>query len=67
MCRESEGPPELIGSEADKGGPLQKKDPGGMFSQEKKEGKWGAGVWGVEKVWLSHFEVIFLQCSHPEL
>lgn len=46
MCRESEGPPELIGSEADKGGPLQKKDPGGMFTQEKKEGKWGGGSLG---------------------
>lgn len=27
MCRKSEGPSELIGSEADKGGPLQKEKP----------------------------------------
>lgn len=37
MCRKSEGPSELIGSEGNKGGALQKKNPVGMFTQEKKE------------------------------
>lgn len=50
MCRKSEGPSELIGSKGDKGGPLQKKNPGGMFAQKKneEEGKLGE-VWEVEK------------------
>lgn len=39
MCRKSEGPSELIGSESDKGGLLQKRNPGEMFTQEGRRGK----------------------------
>uniref|UniRef100_A0A665WXG3 Limb and CNS expressed 1 n=1 Tax=Echeneis naucrates TaxID=173247 RepID=A0A665WXG3_ECHNA len=38
MCTKSEGPSELIGREGDKGGVLQKRNPGEMFTQEKEEG-----------------------------
>lgn len=40
MCRKSEGPSELIGSAGDKGGLLQKRNPGEMFTQgEEEEGR----------------------------
>lgn len=51
MCRKSEGPSELIGSEVDKGGPLQKRNPGEMFTQEKgrgvRESKRGFQMWSL--------------------
>lgn len=37
MCKKIEGPSELIGSEGNKGGALQKKNPVEMFTQEKEE------------------------------
>lgn len=38
-CAEgSEGPSELIGRESDKGGLLQKRNPGEMFTQERRRG-----------------------------
>lgn len=39
MCRKSEGPSELIGSEGDKGGLLQKRNPSEMFTQERRRGE----------------------------
>lgn len=49
MCRKSEGPSELIGSKGDKGGRLQKKNPGGMFAHKKGEEGKLREVWEVEK------------------
>lgn len=55
------GPSELIGSEGDKGGLLQKRNPGEMFTQEKRRRRGEQGVWEVEKgrvEGLSNFELI---------
>lgn len=60
MCRKSEGPSELIGSEADKGGPLQKKNPGEMFTQGKKEEGANGSLGGGEREFRSGFQILRL-------
>lgn len=56
VCRESEGPSELIGSAGDKGGQLQRRDPGEIHTR-------GEGERGVKE----HSDVRLFRSGIPAL